>query len=352
MLTGCRIRKVKCDETKPDCNKCTSTGRKCDGYSLETPPKAQNVIPGVDQCAAVLPCTSSTVQITDGGASTAELSEPPPKQPLSYEPSSERPLSPLSLIGLPSHPLSDRAFDYFIHRSCIDLIGPLHAQVWCEYTLSACATSPAIQHAVLALSGFHEWYCFPVHASRDEKCWRQYYLAVKRTNELVKIAEEDGQKRTPAVTDEILIACAIFITIEILLGNTDAALRHLEGGLAIIQTYLTKGRTVIPKTFRQKPGSTDTETHDDTEDSSDAPPTPPRAQLDPRTMDLIGFFARLDLQVLSYTPNWHRPMLTCCKKCTWINHQDIPCLSLLVQRDQHTSYHGLSTYLPEGTGCV
>ncbi|KAK4500857.1 hypothetical protein PRZ48_009049 [Zasmidium cellare] len=27
-----RIRRVKCDETKPNCNKCVSTGRKCDGY--------------------------------------------------------------------------------------------------------------------------------------------------------------------------------------------------------------------------------------------------------------------------------------------------------------------------------
>ncbi len=29
----CRIRKVKCDEGKPTCARCTSTGRTCDGYS-------------------------------------------------------------------------------------------------------------------------------------------------------------------------------------------------------------------------------------------------------------------------------------------------------------------------------
>src|SRR3569833_880855 len=27
-----RIRKVKCDETKPFCHRCVSTGRACDGY--------------------------------------------------------------------------------------------------------------------------------------------------------------------------------------------------------------------------------------------------------------------------------------------------------------------------------
>lgn len=28
-----RIRRVKCDETKPECRRCTTTGRKCDGYT-------------------------------------------------------------------------------------------------------------------------------------------------------------------------------------------------------------------------------------------------------------------------------------------------------------------------------
>ncbi|KAF2116217.1 hypothetical protein BDV96DRAFT_45607 [Lophiotrema nucula] len=35
-----RIRKIKCDETKPACTKCTTTGRKCDGYS---PPKPKHL---------------------------------------------------------------------------------------------------------------------------------------------------------------------------------------------------------------------------------------------------------------------------------------------------------------------
>ncbi|KAF5603214.1 transcriptional regulatory moc3 [Fusarium pseudocircinatum] len=30
----CRIRRVKCDEDKPSCHRCVSTGRKCDGYDL------------------------------------------------------------------------------------------------------------------------------------------------------------------------------------------------------------------------------------------------------------------------------------------------------------------------------
>ena len=37
----CKIRRVKCDEGKPACQKCTSTGRKCDGYYI-APRKAKS----------------------------------------------------------------------------------------------------------------------------------------------------------------------------------------------------------------------------------------------------------------------------------------------------------------------
>src|SRR5271156_3905141 len=29
----CKIRRIKCDEVKPACLRCTSSGRKCDGYA-------------------------------------------------------------------------------------------------------------------------------------------------------------------------------------------------------------------------------------------------------------------------------------------------------------------------------
>ncbi|KAJ9607258.1 hypothetical protein H2200_008331 [Cladophialophora chaetospira] len=35
--TVCKKRHVRCDESKPSCQKCTSTGRKCDGYVLIKP---------------------------------------------------------------------------------------------------------------------------------------------------------------------------------------------------------------------------------------------------------------------------------------------------------------------------
>ncbi|KAH4069175.1 hypothetical protein HBH98_012240 [Parastagonospora nodorum] len=38
----CKIRKVKCDEEKPFCKRCTSTGRTCDGYDVTFRPPSNS----------------------------------------------------------------------------------------------------------------------------------------------------------------------------------------------------------------------------------------------------------------------------------------------------------------------
>lgn len=213
-----------------------------------------------------------------------------------YEPSNAIPLS-LCPLGFPSNHLPGRAFHYFIHRSSVDLTGPLHSQVWRELVLNVSTKSPAVQHAIVALSGFHERYTNAESTAVEEQCWRQYYLAVKGINGLLVRREYDGDcSRT--VKEEVLVACAVFISIEILLGNTEGAIKHLEGGLALIQQFVTKGRTPLPSLRIESPGSSNT---GDLEEAI----TRTYPSLDDKTIDLLGWYARLDLQVLSFLPTRH-----------------------------------------------
>ena len=53
--TRLRVRKVKCDEEKPRCRRCTSTGRKCDGYAPELPAGVLLPRPGYFQNGPVDP---------------------------------------------------------------------------------------------------------------------------------------------------------------------------------------------------------------------------------------------------------------------------------------------------------
>jgi hypothetical protein len=178
-----------------------------------------------------------------GRAAKTDTPVKAPVEDVSNEPSNAI-SHPLLTFGFPPTRLPGRAFHYFIHRSSIDLTGPLHTQIWQEYVLNVCHTSPSIQKAVLALSGFHERYTIPDAATVEEQCWRHYYLAVKGVNDLVRSIRKGDENI--AVKKEVLVACAIFITIEILLGNIEAAIRHLEGGLALIRQYLTKGQIFPP----------------------------------------------------------------------------------------------------------
>ncbi|KAF2691539.1 hypothetical protein K458DRAFT_285900, partial [Lentithecium fluviatile CBS 122367] len=134
----CKTRRIKCDETKPDCRKCISTGRKCDGYVPITASKARESSSGPPGRPTSKGCTPYSVACSRKSI----------------------PVSHLFPLGISSNQLPGRAFHYFIHRSSIDLTGPLHSQVWQGYVLSVCTTSPAIQHAVAALSGFHERFSF------------------------------------------------------------------------------------------------------------------------------------------------------------------------------------------------
>jgi len=273
-----------------------STSTDCTERSVE-PGQASS--PRTESRAAWALAVSSTRSTSPVGLAkdtivmTESIDEAHAKIPL-YEPTNCKPTRPMLPLGFPSNRVSGRCFHYFIHRSSIDLTGPLQSQVWREYVLSVCATSPVIQHAVAALSGFHERYSFPENISSDEIYWREYYLAVKGTNVLVKAASKRERARRPAITNEILLACVIFTTIEILLGNNEAALRHLESGMALLQDYVTKSLS-----HAQNPRP---EVNPATLLPINTKPSP---RFDAFTTDLSAFFARLALQVHSFHPNRH-----------------------------------------------
>lgn len=157
--------------------------------------------------------------------------------------------------------------------------------------------SPAIQHAVAALSELHERFSFPTSSSlsQEKDGWRQYGLSIRRVSGLITTAQMDADDRMD-VEEEILIACAIFMAIEILFGNIQAAIRHLKSGISLLRGFLSKRCNLIPG-FPVP--------NDDSTSHVDRPKlnsTSTRAYLDGHLMDLVGFFAVLDMQLMSFFP--------------------------------------------------
>ena len=119
---------MKCDESKPACVRCTSTGRKCDGYQVTSPEDPSS-------------STSTT------------LSPPGPDAAIS---ASALPILSNPYSGLEGSEQERRNFHFFCTRTVPQLSGFFGSEFWERLVPRTTYHHPAIKHAVLALSSLHE----------------------------------------------------------------------------------------------------------------------------------------------------------------------------------------------------
>ncbi|KAJ5819229.1 transcriptional regulator family: Fungal Specific TF [Penicillium riverlandense] len=194
----CKIRRVRCGEERPFCLRCTSTGRRCFYRAQHT-------------------------------ASVPNLPQ-------------------LDNYGQSSHP-ERRAFEYYFHQAGPALSGILDLGFWSGSVLQICRLEPAVWDAVIALSALYERP--PVHEARpfsllkspaavrhsyhhDALVWYSRSLAALRQR------IESG---TADVTVS-MIGCILFIAIELLQGNRNAAMTlYQQGAQMMTSDMATGGRT-------------------------------------------------------------------------------------------------------------
>ncbi|KAF1974784.1 hypothetical protein BU23DRAFT_598108 [Bimuria novae-zelandiae CBS 107.79] len=118
----CKIRRVRCDEQKPECNRCVSTGRKCDGYN---------------------PKDKKHIRAGSGEASSSSTSpEPLPTQ---------------LKIALPRENVQElRSYRFFLDVTAPAIAGVFEIDFWLTYIPRACHVDSAIWHAVVSLGAVHE----------------------------------------------------------------------------------------------------------------------------------------------------------------------------------------------------
>ncbi|KAI7497612.1 hypothetical protein KC367_g5732 [Hortaea werneckii] len=109
----CKTRRVKCDEARPACNRCTSTGRNCDGYDAE-----QQLLP------------------------TARAESAPVGR---------------QMYGIESTKKGERrAFDFFLDCAGKSLAGSLDLDFWYGTVLQLAQTEPFIFDSIVAISTLYE----------------------------------------------------------------------------------------------------------------------------------------------------------------------------------------------------
>ncbi|KAF1978557.1 hypothetical protein BU23DRAFT_227505 [Bimuria novae-zelandiae CBS 107.79] len=220
----CRARRVKCDETKPECLRCTKTGRKCEGYKH------------VNTARHVSPSTAASYR------NSAFLVVP------------QKPTSP-SIPKPPTRSLSpdameNRSFYFFQTHTLPKWTEFFDSDLWSQKIMQLSHTEPAIKHGILALSTMHERFenTSPVFTSTsNDFAFVQYSRAVKHSNDLLR-AHSQGR----VDVEKVLIACIIFTCYENLAGNYRAANMHLRNGLRILNQHK---RGVAPEAPTESQGS-------------------------------------------------------------------------------------------------
>ena len=188
-----RIRHVKCDEQKPSCFRCRSTGRKCDGY---------------------LSIGSGTVCSTPG--------------PLALS---------VQSTNFPGNERDRRSFDFFRNRTTQHLSGYIETRFWDQTVLQASHFEPAVRHAAIALGSLHEnihlWkrpdHCASVTDVDGSFSLRHYINAIICLRKLLPAPDSRSIELT-------LVCSAICICFEVLRGNDLSAYAHLKNALKIISS--------------------------------------------------------------------------------------------------------------------
>jgi hypothetical protein len=207
-----RIRKVKCDENKPFCQKCVNTSRSCDGYES--------------------PFRLFTSQSTDNTYASGTKSG-----------FGLQSILPTFVKILPQDiNLLNR---YFSTKTMFDV--NLGCDEEATQILQASLTDPPIRHAVLSLKALRE----DLETSGDGATsialqtpnyhygLQQYNMALRGLASNLSSPSSNGLKSA-------LLCCQIFISIEQLRKNYAAMAQHIIRGLKIMYEYRARPDFVAP----------------------------------------------------------------------------------------------------------
>lgn len=228
MKTGCktcRIRRIKCDEIKPFCNRCRSTGRNCDGYessfkSWETP--------SISSVRASLSDKSNT---------------------------KSRPVQ-LPVTGVTPQDI-DLLNRYFSTKTILDINMECHEEA--SQVLEASLTDPSIQHAVSSLKALRQ--DLEISGDSSESITRPspaFSYGLQQYNMALGGLVFNMSSPSSSTLKSAILCCQIFISIEQVQKNYSAMAQHVIRGLRIMHAYgarpcLVNGKHLIPANNGQLP---------------------------------------------------------------------------------------------------
>ncbi|GAE00137.1 conserved hypothetical protein [Paecilomyces variotii No. 5] len=233
----CKIRKVKCDEARPACHRCVSTGRVCDGYGIWG---------GGDSYGSRQRCLARASQ--HGGVMV------------------------LSLAGHSRTTDEAQHFEWFQLRTVTKMPGFFALPFWNTLLFQTCQTEPAIWHAIITLSAVHRQEF--LHLDIQHDCARnaiddqEQFMLRHYTKAIGHLRSHppDKNKNNRSSIHIALIACVVFVCLEYLRGRFRTAETHLQNGLKILSELRNPSSARDKRIIRLQPSPSPSSSQGDVED--------------------------------------------------------------------------------------
>ncbi|KAK1980697.1 hypothetical protein LZ30DRAFT_118790 [Colletotrichum cereale] len=211
----CRVRHMRCDESRPSCNQCTKTGRSCDGYR----PSGSRL--------ATLPKRALAPSQTLGQASLSS--------------------SPVQL----SAP-AQRALHYYRVNTAKQLSGYLDDEFWTTSVLQVGDRDQCVSYALVALASLHEHFNAEAtgrslvtagdpeavcRLGRPERWSVSMRHALSYYNEAVSRLHAQIPISAGGEIETTLLCCLLLAAFELLRGYHKEFQVHLHGSAGLLQTW-------------------------------------------------------------------------------------------------------------------
>jgi hypothetical protein len=213
-----RARRIKCDEGRPACSRCTSTGRTCEGYG-----------------------------IWGGGRNIGSISSDKKSLPWGTDVFAPRPPAPISVLAATTQ--EKEYFDWFKTRTLHRLSGSFISRFWKVLVIQASFQEPAVMHAVLALSAIHRRGVVTAAEGKTPSMMfvrSQDHFALAHYLQAIQHLRTHFDTHDKASFRVALMTCILFVTFDFFRGHFEAGQCHLKSGLRILSD--------LPGTHNDFPG--------------------------------------------------------------------------------------------------
>lgn len=121
-------------------------------------------------------------------------------------------------------------FDYFRFKTITKIPGVFYSYFWQKLALQACVSEPAVLHAVIALGSAHRIDDKSLRSPDHEEIGRPEVFTLQQYSKAINHLRARNMDEHSASLRVMLIACVLFVTLDLLRGEYGNAQTHAESG--------------------------------------------------------------------------------------------------------------------------